>query len=77
MNLDHAIDQVRNAFVRHDGKLTRDEFDCACRSGGATRQDERDAVQACLEAGGLRVVRNYAVRRLSTDLLIYDGWRAK
>ena len=76
MNLDRALDAVRNAFVRHDGEMDRNMFRIACENGGAYSKGDQAIVQATFEACGLRVHRP-AGRALSTDIFRWTGFKER
>lgn len=76
MTLDRALNAVRNAFVSHDGVMTRENFIDACERGGAYSKGDQAIVQATFEACGLTVTRP-AKRALSTDTFRWDGWKER
>jgi hypothetical protein len=74
MNLDRVLNHVRDAFVRQHGRMRWYEFVQVCNKAGATSAQDREIVQATLEATGLRVSRP-DVKRRGTDLMFWGGWR--
>jgi hypothetical protein len=74
VNLDRALDYVRNAFYRRDGEMSRGDFSDACSAAGVYSRENRRIIQATFEACGLRV-RKGCAKELSTDIFIWEGWK--